>query len=150
MRRPPLVFLALLVAVLALPAFAAEYNRMGYLSLEGVSIELHGADARIVVDYTLDPGLPLVIFLFGSGDLQRKLEKALNFSSLKPEEVGLTRAVFTAEYAAESYGNQAYWFPAHHFGATFPLVRVKAPGYSLTYTGVQSTPNGFGFFGDLP
>jgi hypothetical protein len=144
------VFLLLLLAGLAIPAAAADTNRVGYLSLEGVGIELHNADARIQVDYTLDPGMQLMIIFLGTGDLQRKLEKSLNFPSLKAEEVGLTRAVFTAEGAAENYGEHAYWFPAHSFGATFPWVKVEAPGYSLSYTGARSIPKGFGYFGDMP
>jgi hypothetical protein len=146
----PVLVLLLLLAGLALPVTAAGTNRMGYLSLEGVSIELHGTDARIVVDYALDPGTSLVILLFGSGDLQRKLEQALNFPSPQVEEMSLTRAVFTEEHAAESYGDRAYWFPAHRFGATFPLVKVEAPGYFLSFAKADATPKGFGYFGDRP
>ena len=146
----PVLGLLLLLTCLALPVSAADTNRMGYLSLEGVRIQLHGADARIEVDYALDPGTSLVILLFGPGDLQRKLEKSLNFPSLKAEEVGLTRAVFTAEDAAENYGDRAYWFPAHRFGITFPRVKVEAPGYSLSYSEALSIPKGFGYFGTIP
>jgi hypothetical protein len=144
------VLVLLLLAGLAIPAAAADTNRVGYLSIDAVEIELHDADARIEVDYTLDPGMHLMFFLFGTGDLQRKLEKALNFPSLRAEEVGLTGAVFTVEGAAENYGDRAYWFPAHSFGTTIPEVRIEAPGYSLSYSGARSIPKGFGYFGDMP
>jgi len=150
MRYLPLVLLLLILAGFAIPVTAADPNRMGYLSLDGVSIELHDADARIVVEYTVDPGMHLIILLLGTGDLQRKLEKALNYPGLKAGEVGLNRSVFTVEDMAESYGDRAYWFPAHDFGATFPRLTVEAPGYSLSYTNASSIPRGFGYFGGSP
>jgi hypothetical protein len=150
MRSLFLVLVLLLLAGLAIPVSAADTNRMGYLTIEGVTIGLHDTGARIEVTYTTDPGMHLIFLLFGTGDLQRKLEKALSFPSLKAEEVGLDHAVFTAEDAAEYYGDRAYWFPAHSFGITFPLVKVEAPGYSLSYTRASSIPKGFGYFGDNP
>jgi len=149
MRWPLPVLLALLVllpAVLVCPALAADGNKVGYVSFNRVQIELAGGDARIEVDYALDPGMPLIIMLFGGGDLQKKVERSLNFPSLRPEEVGLTHAVFSADGAAQDYGNGAFWFPVHDFGATFPLVQVKAPGYSMTYRNADSVPDGFGYF----
>jgi len=115
-----------------------------------VSIRLTNGTARAEVDYSLDPGMDLIILLFGVGDLQKKLESSLNYPSLKAEEVGLSRAVFIVPGAAEDDGNGAYWFPAHRFGVTFPLVEVRAPGQSLTFTGVQTITKEFGFFGDTP
>ncbi|MDD1668710.1 MAG: hypothetical protein LUO97_02815 [Methanomicrobiales archaeon] len=144
------VLLLLLFAGLALPGSAADTNRVGYLSLDGVRIELHDSAARIDVDYTLDPGMGVIIMFLGTGDLQRKVERALNFPSLQAGEVGLGHAVFTAEDAAESYGDRAFWFPAHSFGVTFPRVEVAAPGYSLFYTDARAIPKGFGYFGKGP
>jgi hypothetical protein len=143
------VLLALLLAGLVFPVLAAGGNRMGYLSFEEVRIGLQGERARIEVDYTLDPGISLIILLFGSADLQRKIERSLNFPSAKPEEVGLSHAVFTVDHAAENYGEQAYWFPAHSFGVTFPRVEVRAPGYFLTFTMARGTTE-FGYFGNRP
>ena len=147
------VLALLLLSALAIPAAAAdggraEANRMGYLTVGDATITLHGTEARIEVDYTVDPRMHVIFLLFGTGDLQRKLEKALNYPSLKAGEVGLDHAVFTVDDAAESYGDQAYWFPAHRFGITFPRVQVEAPGYSLSYTQAGSLPKGFGYFGD--
>jgi hypothetical protein len=150
MRWHLLLVLGLLLPALSLPALAADENRVGYLSLEGVSIELQGPEARIEVDYTLDPGMQLILLLLGTGDLQRKLERSLNFPSLKAEEVGPTRAVFTLEDATADYGDRAYWFPPHSFGATFPRVTVEAPGYSQSYTRTRSIPKGFGYFWQEP
>jgi hypothetical protein len=150
MRWPLPILLALLLAGLALPVLSADWNRIGYASFDQVKMELAGGKATVEVDYTLDPGMSLVILLFGVGDLQRKLEKALNFPSMRAEKVGLSHAVFTVEDAAESYGEGAYWFPPHTFGVTFPVVRVEAPGYSLDFPMTSDIPAGFGFFGDLP
>jgi hypothetical protein len=146
--RPPLpVLLVLVLSALALPALAAEGNRIGYVSFEEASIRLIDGKARVEVDYSLDPGMRLIIVLFGSGDLQKKIERSLNFPSAKPEEVGLSHAVYTVEGASEDYGDRAYWFPAHSFGVTFPRVQVEAPGYSLSFSETRVLPKGFGYFG---
>ncbi|HMK15497.1 MAG TPA: hypothetical protein VK450_01115 [Methanomicrobiales archaeon] len=152
MRPFPVVLaLLLLAAGLALPVSAAEANRadtnrVGYVSIEGVSISLHGSEARIGVDYTIDPGMHLIFLLFGTGDLQRKIEKALNYPSLKAGELGSGHAVFTLEGAADCSPDGACWFTAHRFGATIPRVEITAPGYSLSYTRAGSIPKGFGYF----
>jgi hypothetical protein len=150
MRWPLLVLLILLLIGLAHPVLAIDGNRIGYATFEQVRIQLHDADARVEVDYTLDPGMNVIIILFGAGDLQKKVERSLNFPSLKAEEVGLSHAVFTVNDVSEDHGDRAYWFPAHIFGVTFPQVKVNAPGYSLSFTRVRAIPKGFGYFGDAP
>jgi len=145
----PLLVL-LLIAGLAVPVSAAEPNRIGYVAFDRVTIALHDGNARVEVDYTMDPGMNLILLLFGKADLENKIEKALNFRSVKAEEVGLSRAVFTVEGASEDYGNRAYWFGPHTFGVTFPAVRIEAPGTSFTYSRAKDIPKGFGYFGDRP
>ena len=148
MRWPLPLLLALLLAGLVLPVLAAEGNRIGYVSFQEVSIRLTNGTARAEVDYNLDPGMDLIILLFGVGDLQKKLESSLNYPSPKAEEIGLSHAVFIVPGAAEDDGNGAYWFPAHSFGVTFPLVEVDAPGYSQTFTETRTITKECGFFGD--
>ena len=140
------VLLGLLLSALALPVLAAEGNRIGYVTFGEARIQLVDGDARVEVDYSLDPGMNLIILFFGSGDLQKKIERSLNFPLARPEEVGLTRAVFTVDQASEDYGDHAYWFPAHSFGVTFPEVEVKAPGITHSYTDTRDIPRGFGYF----
>jgi hypothetical protein len=142
-----LVFLSI---GLATPALAIDAGKIGYISFERVRIQLNDRNARVEVDYTLDPGMNVIIILFGVGDLQKKVERSLNFPSAKAMEVGLSRAIFTVDNAAENYGNRAYWFPAHCFGVTFPRVKVIAPGYSLSFTRAGAIPKGFGYFGEMP
>jgi hypothetical protein len=144
------VLVLLLLAGLGIPGSAAGTSRIGYLSLDRVEIQLHDGDARVEVAYSLDPGVNLFILLLGSGDLQRKLEQSLNFPGARAGEVGLTHASFFVEGAAENYGDRAYWFPEHRFGVTIPSVKVRAPGYSMTFEDTQSIPRGFGYFGDGP
>jgi hypothetical protein len=150
MRWPLRVLLLLLLIGLVLPVLAIDGNRIGYVSFEEARIQLHDGDARVDVDYTLDPGMNLIILFFGVGDLQKKVERSLNFPSAKAMEVGLSRAIFTVDNAAENYGNRAYWFPAHCFGVTFPRVKVIAPGYSLSFTRAGAIPKGFGYCGEMP
>ena len=150
MRLLPPVLLALILAGLVLPVLAAEENRIGYVSFEEMSLQLENGKARVEVNYTLDPGMGLIILLFGAGDLEKKIEQSLNFPSGKAEEVGLSSAVFTVDDAAQDDGGGAYWFPAHGFGVTFPVVRVEAPGLTRSFTDVSAIPKGFGYFGSRP
>lgn len=150
MRWPLLVLLILLLIGLAHPVLATDGNRIGYVTFEQVRIQLRDGNARVEVDYTLDPGMNLIILLFGAGDLQKKVERSLNFPSLKPEEVGPSHAVFTVESASENYGDRAYWFPPHSFGVIFPQVKVNAPGYSMSFPRARAIPKGFGYFGERP
>jgi hypothetical protein len=147
MRCLSLAMALLLLGGLALPVVAADPGRLGYVSFEEVRIRFTGTDARVEVDYTLDPGVHLMIILFGTGDLQRKVERALNFPSAEYGEVGPGHAVFIVEGAAESYGDGTYWFPAHEFGVAFPRVVVEAPGYSRSFSAARAIPGGLGFFG---
>jgi hypothetical protein len=150
MRWPLRVLLLLLLIGLVLPVLAIDGNRIGYVSFEEARIQLHDGDARVDVDYTLDPGMNLIILFFGVGDLQKKVERSLNFPSLKAEEVGPSHAAFTVYDVSEYYGDRAFWFMPHSFGVTFPQVKVNAPGYSLSFTGVRAIPRGFGYFGEVP
>ena len=150
MRWPLLVLLVLLSIGFAAPVLAIDAGKIGYVSFEQVRIQLHDGNARVEVDYALDPGMNLIILLFGAGDLQKKVERSLNFPSLKAEEVGSSHAVFTVDDVSDNYGDRAYWFRPHSFGVTFPQVKVNAPGYSLSYTRARAIPRGFGYFGDLP
>jgi hypothetical protein len=150
MRWPLLVLLPLLLAGLILPVLAADGNKIGYVSFEQVTIQLNDGNARVDVDYTLDPGMQVIVLLFGAGDLGKKVERSLNFPSAKAGEIGISHAVFTVENAAEDYGDRAYWFPAHSFGVTFPRVKVKAPGYSMSFARARAIPKGFGYFGAVP
>jgi len=150
MRWPLPLLLALLLAGLVFPALAADGNKIGYVSFREVSLSLQDRNARVDIDYTLDPGMDLVVIIFGAGDLEKKLERSLNFPMLRIEDVGLTHAVFTADDVALDYGGGAYWFPAHSFGVTFPLVEVRAPGCDLTFTDSRTIPQEFGYFGDKP
>ena len=143
------LFLLLLIG-LVLPVVAIDENRIGYVSFDQAKIQLEDGNARVEVDYTLDPGIPMIVLLFGAGDLQKKVERSLNYPSLKADEVGLSSAVFTVDDVSENYGNRAYWFSPHTFGVVFPQVKVIAPGFTMSYTWVDAIPKGFGFFGDAP
>ena len=88
MRWPFPLLLALLLAGLAFPALAADGNKIGYVSFREVSLSLHDRNARVDIDYTLDPGMDLVVIIFGAGDLEKKLERSLNFPMLRIEDVG--------------------------------------------------------------
>jgi hypothetical protein len=149
MRWPLLVLLVLLIIGLAAPALAVDAGKIGYVSFGEVRIQLHDTDARVEVDYSLDPGMNLIILLFGAGDLQKKIERSLNFPSLKAEEVGPSHAAFIVADVSDNYGDRAYWFRPHTFGVTFPLVKVNAPGYSVSFIRTHAIPRGFGYFGEM-
>lgn len=137
--------LVLVLMALVLPAAAAGSNE-GYLGVDQVAITLDGADARIRMDYHLDGGMRFVIFFMGTGDLEKKVERVLNFPGARIEEIDTSHAVLRVEDVAVDYGDGTYWFPEHRFGLTVPLVTVKIPGYTHSFRNILLTPRGIGYY----
>ncbi|MDD1655221.1 MAG: hypothetical protein LUO91_05910 [Methanomicrobiales archaeon] len=138
--------LVLVLMAIVLPAAAAAANSEGYLSVDGVAITLDGADAQVRMDYHLEGGMRFLIFLMGTGDLEQKVKRVLNFPGARIEEIDTSHAILRVEGAAEDYGDGTFWFPEHRFGVTVPLVTVKTPQYTQSFRDILLTPRGIGYY----
>jgi len=138
--------LALVLTALVLPAAAAATSNEGYLGVDRVAITMDGADAEVRMDYHLDGGMRILIFLVGTGDLEQKVKRVLNFEGARVEEIDTSHAIVRVEDAAIDYGDGTFWFPEHRFGVTVPLVTVKTPQYTQAFRNTLLTPRGIGYY----
>jgi hypothetical protein len=138
--------LALLLAAMVLPAAAAATSSEGYLNVDQVAITLDGDGARIRMEYNLAGGMRFLVFLLGTGDLEQKVKRVLNFPGAHVEEIDTSHAVVRVEHAAVDYGDGTYWFPEHRFGVTVPIVTVKTPQYTQAFRMSPRIPKGIGYY----
>jgi hypothetical protein len=138
--------LALVLTALVLPVAAAAENSEGYLNVQKVAITLDGDDARVRMDYNLAGGMRVLVYLLGTGDLEQKVKRVLNFEGARVEEIDTSHVIVWVNHAAVDYGDGTYWFPEHQFRVTVPLVTVKTPQYTQAYRNTPLTPKGIGYY----
>jgi len=138
--------LALILMALVLPGATAMGNNEGYLNVDRVAITLDGADAQVRMDYNLAGGMQIIVFFLGTGDLEQKVKRVLNYEGARVEEIDTSHAVIRVENAAVDYGDGTYWFPEHRFGLIVPLVTVQTPQYTQAYRNIPLTPRGIGYY----
>jgi hypothetical protein len=138
--------LALVLTALVLPAAATATSSEGYLNVERVAITLDGADAQVRLDYNLAGGMGILVYLLGTGDMEQKARRVLNFEGATVEEIDTSHIVVRVKHAAVDYGDGTYWFPEHRFGRIVPLVTVKTPQYTQAYRSTLLTPRGIGYY----
>jgi len=132
------------------PVMAANEDRYSYIKVEDVTIQLDKATAIINVNYTVDEGTRFIFFLLGKQDLKNKLMKILNYQDAQIKHINLTSAEFTVDSASYSYGNGIYWYPSHEFNVAIPILTVKTPQATRTFTMANLFPAGMGYFSNDP
>lgn len=148
MRACAAVLLLVMASCIATPAFAANDDRYGYITIEDVQIQLDNGTATIHVDYSVDEGTRFIFFLFGKQDLKNKLLKILNYNNAQMKRIDLSSADFVVEEAAHSYGNGVFWYPAHEFNIVIPSLSVQSPQAMRNFTQTNRFPGGMGYFAD--
>lgn len=133
------------ISVLAVPA-AAEDNRYSYITVQGVTITLANEDATVTLNYSIDEGIQLLVHLLGMNDLRTKVLDVVNFSDAEIVDLDMNHAVIHVPGAGLDYGDGAYWFPKHEFGAMIPHLTVTSPQDSRTFENVSEVPQGMGYF----
>ena len=146
MRARAVALLLLFLVFIAVPAFAAEEDRYGYIKVYDVDVQLDNGTANIHVNYTVDESTKIIFFFFGKQDLKNKLMKILNYDDAKIQRIDLEGAEFTVKEAAVSYGDGIYWYPAHTFNVVIPNLTVRSPQVTRNFTMVREFPSGIGYF----
>lgn len=137
----------MLICVLAVPAFAGDdATRYSYITIKSVSVNLVENHAVITVDYTIDDGISLLVFLLGQSDLKKKVLQILDFENARIQRIDLNRALIIVNNASQDYGNNAYWFPAHTFNVEVPSLTITTPQETRHYENVQAFSGGIGYF----
>ncbi|NLX49831.1 MAG: hypothetical protein GXY82_08190 [Methanospirillum sp.] len=148
MRKHLLCILVLLL--LAGAGAAADTNRYSYLQFDRVEIALSEEQARVSVEYRIDPGIRPLVAIFGRGDLHRKVRRMMGFEDAKVLSLSLDRAELLVEAASSNYGDGSFWFPAHTFGVVVPSLAVSSPQSTREFNQTDTFPRGMGHFGVAP
>jgi len=146
MRASAIAILCVLILGMAMPVLAANDERYSYITINDMTINLEKDQANIKVNYTIDPGTQLIVYLLGKQDLKNKLLKVLNYEDVTVKSVEMNSAEIQINDISYDYGKGIYWFPEHEFNAVIPNLRVVSPQVSREYRNTKKFSDGMGFF----
>ena len=130
MRVSAFAVLIILLSCTAMPVLAANDERYSYITMKEMNITLEKDHAIIRVNYTIDEGTQLIVYLLGKQDLRNKLLKVLNYEDATVRNVDMDNAEIVINGISYDYGRGIYWFPDHQFLVEVPVLRVISPaGY---------------------
>ena len=142
---PGMLFTLMLIAM-AIPAGAAVPNQYSYITVTDCIIQLHDDDAVIDLNYSIDPGIELLVHFLGKSDLKWKLGTITGYPKARYQVIGMDHATIHVSGASQNYGGGSYWFPDHTFGIDIPEITVISPQADRYYNMTQTVP-GMGYFG---
>jgi len=146
MRVRAIAVLCLIIMCMAMPVLAANDERYSYIKINDMTINLEKDQANIKVNYTIDPGTQLIVYLLGKQDLKNKLLKVLNYEDATVKNVEMNSAEIQINDISYDYGKGIYWFPEHEFNVVIPNLRVVSPQVSREYRNTKKFSDGMGFF----
>lgn len=146
MRIRVIAVLFIIFLSLAMPVPAANTERYSYITINDMTINLDKDQANIKVNYTIDPGTQLIVYLLGKQDLKMKLLKVLNYEDATVKNVEMNSAEIQVNGVSYDYGKGIYWFPEHEFKVLIPNLRVVSPQVAREYRNTQNFSEGMGFF----
>ena len=146
MRVRVIAVLCLIIMSMAMPVLAANDERYSYIKINDMTINLEKDQANIKVNYTIDPGTQLIVYLLGKQDLKNKLLKVLNYEDATVKNVEMNSAEILINDISYDYGKGIYWFPEHEFNVVIPNLRVVSPQVTREYRNTKKFSDGMGFF----
>ncbi len=133
---------------------AALTNHYGYIAVDSVSVDLsQGVDATYTINYSIDPWIAFLVFLFGKQDLKNRLLKILNppvSSNGQKQEITFQyvdndMAKISVSNVGMSYGDKTYWYPEHEFAVTIPKIEFHS-SFTKTFNDTRTIQRGFGYY----
>jgi hypothetical protein len=146
MRVSAIAVLFILLSGIAVPVLAANDERYSYITIEDMNIVLEKDHAIIRVNYTIDEGTQLIVYLLGKQDLRTKLLKVLNYEDATVRYVDMDSAEIVINGISYDYGRGLYWFPDHTFRVEVPVLKVTSPQVTREYFNTREFPDGIGYF----
>jgi hypothetical protein len=146
MRVSAIAVLLILLSGIAVPVLAANDERYSYITLEDMNVTLEKDHAIIKVNYDIDEGTQLIVYLLGKQDLRNKLLKVLNYEDATVRYVDMNSAEIVINGISYDYGRGIYWFPDHKFRVEVPVLRVTSPQVTREYYNTREFPDGIGYF----
>lgn len=146
MKISVIAVLCIFIISMAVPVLAVNDERYSYITINDMTINLEKDQANIKVNYTIDPGTQLIVYLLGKQDLKNKLLKVLNYEDATVKNVELNSAEIQINDISYDYGKGIYWFPEHDFNVVIPNLRVVSPQVTREYRNTNKFSDGMGFF----
>jgi hypothetical protein len=146
MKVSAIAVLCIFVVGMAVPVLAANEERYSYITINDMTINLEKDQANIRVNYSIDTGTQLIVYLLGKQDLKNKLLKVLNYEDATVKNVEMNSAEIVINDISYDYGKGIYWFPEHEFNVVIPNLRIVSPQVSREYHNTKNFSDGMGFF----
>ncbi|MCU0629880.1 MAG: hypothetical protein MUF37_01850 [Methanoregulaceae archaeon] len=146
MKASAIALLCMIVISMAMPVLAANDERYSYITINDMTINLDKDQANIKVNYSIDTGTQLIVYLLGKQDLKNKLLKVLNYEDAIVKSVEMNSAEIQVNDISYDYGKGIYWFPEHEFNVLIPNLKVVSPQVTREYRNTKKFSDGMGFF----
>lgn len=146
MKARAIALLCMIVISMAMPVLAANDERYSYITINDMTINLEKDQANIKVNYSIDTGTQLIVYLLGKQDLKNKLLKVLNYEDAIVKNVEMNSAEIQVNDISYDYGKGIYWFPEHEFNVLIPNLKVVSPQVTREYRNTKKFSDGMGFF----
>ncbi len=146
MRVRAIAVLCLLIISTVMPVLATNDERYSYITINDMTINLDKDRATIFVNYSIDTGTQVIVYLLGKQDLKNKLLKVLNYEDATVKNVDMNSAEIQINDVSYDYGKGIYWFPEHEFNVAIPTLRVVSPQVTREYRNTRNFSEGMGFF----
>jgi hypothetical protein len=146
MKARAIALLCMIVISMAMPVLAANDERYSYITINDMTINLDKDQANIKVNYSIDTGTQLIVYLLGKQDLKNKLLKVLNYEDAIVKNVEMNSAEIQVNDISYDYGKGIYWFPEHEFNVLIPNLKVVSPQVTREYRNTKKFSDGMGFF----
>lgn len=146
MKARAIALLCMIVISMAMPVLAANDERYSYITINDMTINLDKDQANIKVNYSIDTGTQLIVYLLGKQDLKNKLLKVLNYEDAIVKSVEMNSAEIQVNDISYDYGKGIYWFPEHEFNVLIPNLKVVSPQVTREYRNTKKFSDGMGFF----
>ncbi|MEI6293701.1 MAG: hypothetical protein WCP36_08455 [Methanomicrobiales archaeon] len=146
MKASAIAVLGIFLISMAMPVLAANDERYSYITINDMTINLDKDQANIKVNYSIDTGTQLIVYLLGKQDLKNKLLKVLNYEDATVKSVEMNSAEIQVNDISYDYGKGIYWFPEHEFNVLIPNLKVVSPQVTREYRNTKKFSDGMGFF----
>jgi hypothetical protein len=146
MKASAIAVLGIFLISMAMPVMAANDERYSYITINDMTINLDKDQANIKVNYSIDTGTQLIVYLLGKQDLKNKLLKVLNYEDATVKSVEMNSAEIQVNDISYDYGKGIYWFPEHEFNVLIPSLKVVSPQVTREYRNTKKFSDGMGFF----
>ena len=140
-----LIISAVLMAARVSPVTDSEqFREGGYIHVDSMEIQFKKADATVSMEYHLSPFAQVYIFLFGSKNLEPKIEEIFSkFQEVKITKIGRSSATLQIKNISRK-SDEYYLHESKTLGVKTDVLTIVFPdGTEISKEHTKETPNTF-------